>query len=167
VRPLAVAAAALALAFALASAAAAAPPRAGLFVPGVSLGGLHLGMTEAQVRRAWGSGYGVCRGCADLTWYYNYRPYRPQGAGVMFRRGHAVAVFTHWAPRGWHTPGRVTIGAPAAVVSQRYDALPPTNCTRYTVVNVVRLNVINAFYIVDDKVWGFGLTTGRVAPCLP
>src|SRR5206468_2481751 len=69
VRLLAVAAAALAVA----SAAAAAPPRAGLFVPGVSLGGLRIGMTPARVRGAWGSGYGVCRGCADLTWYFNYR----------------------------------------------------------------------------------------------
>ena len=34
-------------------------------------------------------------------------------------------------------------------------------------MNVIRLNVINAFYIVDDKIWGFGITTARVAPCLP
>jgi len=163
VRLLAIAAAALVLA----AAAAAAPPRAGLFVPRVSLGGLRIGMTASQVRHAWGAGYGVCSGCADLTWYFNYRPYHPQGAGVMFRRGKVVAVFTHWSPAGWHTPGRIAIGAPAAVVSQRYDALPPTTCGSYSVVNVVRLNVINAFYIVDDKIWGFGITTGRIPPCIP
>jgi hypothetical protein len=163
VRLVAVAAAALVLA----SAAEAAPPRAGLFVPGVSLGGLRIGMTQAQVRHAWGSAYGVCRGCANPTWYFNYRRYKPQGAGVTFRHGRVIAVFTHWAPPGWHTPGRIAIGAPSAVVSQRYDALPPTQCGSYTVVNVIRLNVINAFYIVDDKIWGFGITTARVAPCLP
>jgi len=163
VRVLAVTAATLALA----SVAGAAPPRAGLFVPGVSLGGLRIGMTKPQVRAAWGSGYGVCRGCADLTWYFNYRPYHPEGAGVTFRRGHVVAVFTHWAPAGWHTPGQLTIGDPSALVAQRYDALPPTTCGSYTVVDVVRLNLINAFYVVNDKIWGFGMTTGRVAPCLP
>ena len=152
---------------AVAASAAAAPPRAGLFVPGVSLGGLRLGMTPAQVRRAWGTGYGVCRNCSDRTWYFNYRRFKPQGAGVLFRKGRVVAIFTHWAPPGWHTPGRVAIGAPAAVVSQRYDALPPTNCTSYQVINVIRLNTINAFYVVNDKIWGFGLTTAAIAPCLP
>jgi hypothetical protein len=156
-----------AVALVLAAAAAAAPPRAGLFVPGVSLGGLRLGMTQKQVRHAWGTGYGVCRGCADLTWYFNYRPYHPEGAGVVFRKGRVVAIFTHWSPPGWHTPGRVKIGDPAAEVAQRYDALPATTCGNYSVVNVIRLDTINAFYIVNDEVWGFGLTTGRVSPCLP
>lgn len=160
-------AAVAAAALVIASAATAAPPRAGLFVPGVSLGGLRIGMTKAQVRHAWGSSYGVCRGCPELTWYFNYRRYHPEGAGVTFRRGRVVAVFTHWSPPAWHTPGRITIGDASAVVEQRYDALPPTTCGSYTVVNVIRLNVINAFYIVDDKIWGFGITTARVAPCLP
>ncbi|HEU5213255.1 MAG TPA: hypothetical protein VFU10_10840 [Gaiellaceae bacterium] len=53
------------------------------------------------------------------------------------------------------------------MVAQRHDALPPTTCGSYTVVNVVRLDLINAFYVVNDKIWGFGMTTGRVAPCLP
>jgi hypothetical protein len=159
--------AATAAALVLAAGAAAAPPRAGLFVPGVSLGGLTLGMTKAQVRRAWGPAYGVCRGCPQLTWYFNYRPYRPQGAGVQFRDGRVEAVFTHWAPAGWHTGGRVRIGDPSAVVAQRYDALPPSTCATYTVVTVIRLNTINAFYIVGDTIWGFGLTSARVPPCLP
>jgi hypothetical protein len=159
--------AASAVGLVLATAAAAAPPRAGLFVPGVSLGGLRLGMTEAQVKRAWGTKYGVCNNCAQPTWYFNYRPYHPQGTGVTFRRGRVIAVFTHWAPAGWHTPGLITIGSPSGLVSQRYNALPPTTCATYTVVNVIRKDTINAFYIVNDKVWGFGLTNDRVSPCLP
>jgi hypothetical protein len=165
VRLLAAATAALAL-FGAGS-AAAAPPRAGLFVPGLSLGGIRLGMTEAQVRHAWGSGFGVCRGCSDLTWYFNYRPYHPQGTGVTFRRGRVIGVFTHWAPKGWHTPGRIAIGSPSGLVNQSYNALPPTTCATYTVINVIRNNAINAFYVVNDRVWGFGLTTDRVSPCLP
>ena len=54
--------------------AAAAAPRAGIVVPGKSLGGLSLGATTAQVRSAWGSRFGVCRDCRVQTWYFNYRP---------------------------------------------------------------------------------------------
>jgi hypothetical protein len=34
------------------------------------------------------------------------------------------------------------------------------------VITVLGPNQINAFYVVDGKVWGFGLTTTRVAPCI-
>jgi hypothetical protein len=52
--------------------AGAAPPRAGVAVPGKTLGGLALGMTPAQVRAAWGPRHGACRGCRAPTWYFNY-----------------------------------------------------------------------------------------------
>ncbi len=78
----------------LASAGEASPPRQGLVVPGKSLGGLALGATRAEVRAAWGTRYGVCRDCRAQTWYFNLKRFEPQGAGVTFRRGRAVALFT-------------------------------------------------------------------------
>ena len=91
-------AAALLAGLAVATSAAAKPPPAGVLVPGQSLGGLRLGMTPHQVTAAWGTTHGRCRSCMNTTWYFNYAPFTPQGAGVEFREGHVAAIFTLWAP---------------------------------------------------------------------
>ena len=158
--------AAVLVALLLAGTAAAAPPRAGLFVPSRSLGGVRLGMTPGQVKAIWGNEHGVCRGCADETWFFTYRDFKPQGTGVGFRDGRVISTFTHWAPKGWHTPGGVRIGDPSNAVTRRYRSLPPTTCATYSVITVLGPNQINAFYVVDGKVWGFGLTTTLVNPCV-
>src|SRR5438876_5745969 len=103
--------------------AAAAPPRAGLVVPGKSLGGLRLGATRAQVRAAWGSRFGLCRDCREPTWYFNYRKFEPQGAGVSFRRGRAAALFTLWSPQEWHTDRGLAIGDAAERIDVLYGPL--------------------------------------------
>ena len=90
----------------LAAPAAAAPPGAGVLVPGRSLGGIELGATKAEVERRWGRAYGVCRGCARETWYFNYYAFQPRGTGVEWRNGRAVALFTIYQPLGWRTPKR-------------------------------------------------------------
>ena len=93
-------AAALAAAVVAVPVATAAPPRIGVLVPGKSLGRLALGATPAQVRAAWGPRHGTCRGCRAPTWYFNFARFEPEGAGVTFRGGRAVALFTLWAPKG-------------------------------------------------------------------
>src|ERR687886_828446 len=110
-RPMKALAAAALLALALAApASAAAPPKRGVLVPGRSLGGLRLGMTQGQVRAAWGSSFGRCRDCLRPTWYYNLRRFQPQGVGVQFRRGSVEAIFTVWSPKGWRTTKGLRIG---------------------------------------------------------
>src|SRR2546423_4302532 len=91
----------VAAALVLAASAAAAPPRKGLFVPGRSLGGLRLGMTPAQVRAAWGSSFGRCRGRPQPTWHYTYRRNHPHRAAGEFRPGRADALLTLLAPTRW------------------------------------------------------------------
>lgn len=110
------------------TAAAAAPPHSGLFVPGASLGGLRLGITPAQVSSAWGARHGACRGCPAPTWYFTYRPFTQQGAAVEFRQGRAAALFTLWSPPGWRTPNGLSLGDPAARVTQLYGPLPRLQC---------------------------------------
>src|SRR6266511_5413633 len=100
--------------------AAAAPPTRGVVVPGKRLGGLTLGATRAQVRAAWGSKFGVCRDCRRPTWYFNFRPFEPQGVGVSFRRGRAVALFTVWSPAEWRTNRGLGVGDPAARIAGIY-----------------------------------------------
>jgi hypothetical protein len=153
------------LALALAAPAAATPPRAGVFVPGRSLGGLSLGMTQAQVRAAWGSGFGDCRGCALPTWYYTYAPFKPQGAGVQFRRGWADAIFTLWRPAGWRTRDGLQLGAREEEVTRRYQTLSRVECGKYSALLLATKASFSVFYTVDGRLWGFGLIRRLVPPC--
>jgi len=148
-----------------APAAAAGPPRAGILDPGVSLGGLRLGATEAQVRAAWGTGYGRCKKCSSPTWYFNYRRYRPQGAAVAFHAGRVEAIYTLWAPPGWRTPSGLTIGDPASKISQLYGPLSRTPCGEYSALVLPMRGGVNVFYVSNRKLWGFGLFNFLVQPC--
>ena len=134
----------------------AALPAAAAFVPGRSLAGVRLGEPAAQVRRHLGTDYGVCRGCATTTWYFTYRRFDDKGLGVELTRGRVSAVYTLWQPPGWHSR-KTTIGDPQekigpamTVVCSGYDAL-----MRGTAV----------YYVVDSKVWGFGLVERDRSPC--
>jgi hypothetical protein len=160
--------AASALAVPLASAATArssAPPRSGVFEPGRSLGGLRLGMTPAQVRSAWGTTYGRCRDCRSPTWYYNYAPFSPQGAGVEFRRGRVDAIFTLWSPTTWRTTRGLRIGAEEQRITDLYGGLSRAECGSYHVLLLPRGRVVSAFYVVGGSVWGFGLLRPPSRPC--
>ncbi len=149
----------------LTAGAAAAPPKAGVLVTGKSLGGLALGATRAQVRAAWGSRFGVCRNCRKLTWYFNLRPFEPQGTGVTFRRGRAVALFTVWSPPGWQTERGLRIGDSAARIAGLYGPMLRVNCGTYAVTTLRRGRTVTSFYVVDEQVWGFGLSRPTEPAC--
>jgi hypothetical protein len=145
--------------------ASAAPPRAGVVVPGKSFDGLSLGATRAQVRAAWGPRFGVCRGCRRPTWYFNFRPFEPQGAGVSFRRNRAVALFTVWGPQEWRTDRGLGIGDPAARIAGLYGSLLRTNCGTYSAFTLRRGKNTTAIYVADEQVWGFGLSLATEPTC--
>lgn len=143
---------------AAAPAAIGAPPRAGVVVPGKSLGGVRLGATRPQVRAAWGGSFGVCRGCREPTWYFNFHIFEPQGAGVSFRGSRASALFTLWQPSGWRTDRGLRIGDPGARVASLYGPLLRLNCGTYSALTLRRARALTAIYLVDEKVWGFGVS---------
>ena len=156
----------VAAALVLAAPAAAAPPRKGLFAPGRSLGGLRLGMTPAQVRAAWGSSFGRCRGCAQPTWYYTYRRYHSRGAGVEFRRGRVDAVFTLWAPDNWKTTKGLYIGDNVDRVPGLYGTLARADCPgNYYALTIPTPGGVNALYVVNEKIFGFGLLGFKASVC--
>lgn len=157
-RGTAVAAAALVLA----ASAAAAPPRQGVLAPGERLGGLALGATAAEVKAAWGPRFGICRNCARTTWYFTYRRFEPQGAGVEFRSGRVAGLFTLWAPHGWRTTRGLRIGENVARVTAVYGPLTRVECGTYYALVLPARGTVTAFYVVGDDVWGFGLF--RVTP---
>jgi hypothetical protein len=164
-RTVAIAIAAVA-AIAMIPSSIAAPPDPARFELGKSLGGVRIGMTGGDVLKAWGARHGVCRSCPNRTWYFNYTPFTPQGAGVVFREGRVVHVFTVWRPSGWRTLEGLALGAPASEVSRIYGSLDRRACTGYYALLKPEKRAVSVFYVFRDKVWGFGLTLPNASPCL-
>jgi hypothetical protein len=158
------AAATAAAALVLAAPAAAAPPRHGVLVPGRSLGGVRLGTPMQAVIARWGRGFGVCRGCRATTWYYTYERFQPQGVAVSFRKGRAEALFTLWQPSGWRTSLGIVIGDDAAQVTAVYGALDRRDCTGYSTLILHTRAGVTEFYVVGDRLWGFGVSRAP-QPC--
>jgi hypothetical protein len=145
--------------------AAAAPPSTGILVPGTSLGGLPLGDTEAEVEAAWGRAYGRCRNCPRETWYFNYFAFQPRGAAVEFRRERVAAIYTLYEPTGWRTRIGLELGDPVARVTSTYGALLRTECGGYYALLLPRRGAVTAFYVLDDRVWAFGLLARGLPVC--
>jgi hypothetical protein len=145
--------------------AAAAPPGAGLLVPGRSLGGLDLGSAKAEVERRWGRAYGVCRGCAHETWYFNYYAFQPRGAGVEWRSGRVAAVFTLYQPLGWRTTKGVELGDPVSRLTGAYGPLETRRCGGYTAHVLPGRGATTAFYVLRDRLWAFGLSRPGLPLC--
>jgi hypothetical protein len=143
-----------------------APPQPGLFVPGETLGGVRLGMTEKEVLRAWGEQHGVCKDCEEPTWYFNDKPFAPQGTGVIFEQGRVAQAFTVWRPSGWKTPEGLFLAADASDVARIYGSLDKRECARYETLLRPGKKVTSVFYVYRDKVWGFGLRRPDASPCL-
>jgi hypothetical protein len=157
---------ALLLALLLVPSAQAAPVR-GELVPGRSLGGLELGATKAEVRAAWGTRFGRCRGCVRETWYFNFRRFDPRGLGVEFRGGRAWALFTLWQPAGWRTREGLRLGEHVARVTEVYGALARQACGSYYALTLPGRGAVTAFYVSGDRLWAFGLLDPRSAVCRP
>ncbi len=156
----------LAFAFALAVTAGASAPRAGTFVPGQSLGGVGLGMTQTEVKGVWGTKFGRCRECARPTWYFNYRPFEPHGVAAVFERGRAVHLFTVWRPEGWRTREGLALGANEAEITKRYGTLGRRRCVGYDALVAPGRRAQSVFYVYRGALWAFGLTRPGASPCV-
>ena len=161
-----VAATAVSAALVLPAPGAAALPEAGVLVPGKSLAGVRLGMTKKQVTAAWGARHGVCRECRRTTWYFNYEPFTPEGAGVVFRRGRAAHLFTMWEPTGWRTRDGLVLGAPGMRIREVYARAAKRSCIGYDAYVLTRGRAQSVFYEYDGRLWGFGLTRRGTSPCV-
>ncbi|HWB56536.1 MAG TPA: hypothetical protein VG479_06340 [Gaiellaceae bacterium] len=145
--------------------AAAEPPTGGAFTPGESLAGVRVGMTQDEVLAAWGQRHGVCRECRQTTWYFNERPFQPQGMGVVFAGGRAVHAFTVWQPAGWATPEGLALGDPAGAIGATYGELAEQDCGDYLALVGGEEGARSVFYVHEDDVWGFGLIAPDRSPC--
>lgn len=151
----------LALALVAVVASTGSLPPAGTLEPGRSLGGIHLGETRTQVRATLGRFYGVCDTCTTPTWYFTYGKWTRNGLAVELEGGRVSAVYTIWEPPGWHTAGGLALGAPRGQVVHAV----PFVCPGYDALVRDAHGTRTVFYVVDDKVWGFGLMRARANPC--
>jgi hypothetical protein len=153
------------LAVSLVPTAAAALPQPGRLIAGKSLAGITIGEPAAGVRAALGHGYGVCEGCARTTWYFTYRPFEQKGLAVELTRGRVSAVYTLWQPDGWQMDGGLGLGAVQAEVTKAIGAALPVPCAGYQALVRDTGRTRTAYYIVADKLWGFGLLPAHENPC--
>ena len=141
-------------------------PARGVFVPGESLSGVRLGDTRSEVLDLWGSRHGICRDCRRVTWYFNLKPFDPQGAAVVFRRGRVVRAFTVWRPRGWRTDEGLELGAPSGALAKAYPGLASRSCDRYTAfLRPGNVRTKSVFYVYRGRLWAFGLMRPQLSPC--
>jgi len=141
------------------------PSEAGVVRPGASVNGLELGATEAQVRALWGERFGRCRGCRGETWYFNTRPFQPQGAGVELRDGRVVALFTLWQPPGWGTPEGLLLGDPVARVTEVYGPMTRRECGGYYALVQPGDRVVTAYYVHRERLWGIAISRPAIPLC--
>jgi hypothetical protein len=145
--------------------AAAALPRQGTLVPGRSLGGIRLGQPAAGVRATLGTFYGVCRDCSATTWYFTYRAFDRVGLAVELTRGRVSAVYTLWRPGGWSAPRGLRLGAVDAQVTSLAGPVIPIACSGYDARVSDDARTRTVYYVIDQKLWGFGLMRAHRDPC--
>jgi hypothetical protein len=155
----------LVAALAVSAPAAAALPRAGVFVPGRSLGGIRLGESATDVRAALGHSYGVCNACATTTWYFTYKKFDQHGLGVELTGGRVSAVYTLWQPSGWHARAGLRLGILEAQLTTSTEPLVSVVCPGYDARVADGPHARSVYYVADGKLWGFGLLRAHANPC--
>jgi hypothetical protein len=153
------------IALALASAAAAGLPKAGVLVPGRSLGGIRLGESPTAVRAALGTFYGTCTGCPQRTWYFTYAPFDKHGLAVEFTGGEVSGLYTLWHPAGWHARHKLGFGSSVLAVHQLTGASRTVTCHGYDVLVRDSGQARTAYYVYNGRLWGFGLFRRGASPC--
>ena len=152
-------------------------PSRGIVVPGQSIGGITLGMTEQQVEQHWGHGFSVCQKCGkNLVWLYEYPGAEPLGAAIKFNApasaataktppaAKVVAVFTLGSPKGWGTKGAMMFD-PVSNVYNLFGNTGDAQCIGYDALTVRIGQSTMSFYTASGVIYGYALTAPSQSPC--
>ncbi len=145
--------------------AAAALPQSGVFVPGHSLGGIRLGERASAVRATLGRSYGICTNCETTTWYFTYKPFDQHGLAVELTGGRVSAVYTLWEPGGWRTASGLRLGVVEGQLTDATGPLVSVTCSSYVARVADGTQARSVYYVVQGKLWGFGLLRAHADPC--
>jgi hypothetical protein len=150
-------------------------PTSGVLVPGVSLAGVKIGMSQTQVKAVLGNNVYECTTdvtllCKEPTWLFEYTHGEPLGLAVKF---HSVkggtpkvsAVFTLGAIEGWKTREGLKIGDPVSNIYSFYATPIDTLCVGFEALSARQGTVTTSFYTADGIVYGFALTTPPEKVC--
>ena len=145
-------------------------PTQGILAPGVSLGGLHVGDSMAQVVKRWGHNYRVCpkNQCkgTDTVWFYIYGSGDPLGASVRFNKaGFVTAVFTLGSPAGWRTSDGLLVGQAIDEVTKLYGNLNWSVCVGFGAMSMRNAKVVTSIYTTGQAVYGFAITAPGTPVC--
>ena len=144
-------------------------PTVGVFIPGTSLAGVKLGMTQKQVARILGNNPVLCTVkisdlCKEPVYLYEYTHGEPLGVAVKFHTFKVggtptvSAVFMLGTIAGWKTKEGLKIGDPVSNIYNFYSAPIATNCIGFAALSAKEGKVITSFYTADGIVAGFALT---------
>jgi hypothetical protein len=146
-------------------------PTRGIFVPGVSLAGVHLGFTQTKVKAVLGSNYQICTVansndlCKEPLWLFEYTRGEPLGVGVKFHLGKVSAVFTLGAIQGWKTKEGLKMYDPVSNIYSFYETPIYTKCIGFEAFSQRRGAVTSSIYTASGVVYGFALTTSGEPIC--
>jgi hypothetical protein len=164
-------------------------PARGIVVPGQSIGGITLGMTELQVQQRWGHNFSICHKCgSNLVWLYEYPGSEPLGAAIKFSVPEAssvkvtttgktttvtpvpnpaakvIAVFTLGSPVGWGTKGAMMFD-PVSNVYNLFGNTGDSQCIGYDALTVRIGQSTMSFYTASGVIYGYALTAPTQSPC--
>ena len=149
-------------------------PTVGVLVPGVSLAGIKLGMTEKQVAAILGKNpvlctFSISNLCKEPVYLYEYTHGEPLGVGVKFHsfagNEKVDAVFMLGTIAGWHTKEGLKIGDPVSNIYNFYSTPINTNCIGFAALSAKSGSITTSFYTADGIVSGFALTEPPEAIC--
>jgi hypothetical protein len=141
-------------------------PSHGVVVPGTSIGGITIGLTQAMVQTKWGKNYTLYDQSKATTpvWLYVYPGPEPLGAAVKFKNNKVVSVFTLGSPVGWGLKG-VKMGDPTSNVYNLFGSLNTSNCIGYDALWVRIGGSITSFYSANGVIYGYALTAPTESVC--
>jgi hypothetical protein len=168
-------------------------PVKGIVVPGQSIGGITLGMSEQQVEQHWGHNFFVCTKCGkNLVWLFEYPGSEPLGAAIKFGvpassgatsasstksgsktstapvkldpTAKVVAVFTLGSPTGWGTKGAMMYD-PVSNVYNLFGNTGDAQCIGYDALTVRIGGSTMSFYTASGVIYGYALTAPSQPAC--
>jgi hypothetical protein len=145
-------------------------PTRGIFVPGVSLAGVHLGFTQTKVKAVLGQNYTPCTVaisnlCKEPLWLFEYTRGEPLGVGVKFHNNKVTAIFTLGAIQGWKTKEGLKIYDPVSNIYSFYETPIYTKCIGFEAFSARQGTVTSSIYTASGVVYGFALTAQGEAIC--
>jgi hypothetical protein len=137
-------------------------PVNGVLVPGESLGGIRLGDTGGKVLALWGRNFTMLPG-QPMTWLYMSPTGDPYGAGVSFRDGKVIAIFTLGQIEGWRRSDGLRTGQLFTKFND--PAGKTTACVGYGAMSTRKGNVVTSILTNGQSIYGFALTRPAVPVC--